>query len=110
MLFNELFIDKSRDLEIPSHSTKIALRYARKRLNLPHCSNNSTKVLLLLYCWKCIEAKNRGRNRRWKSCRSLFRHLTIYHNGSDKTAYPSNDDCILMLQCISDAVSIGVLK
>ena len=100
MLPNSVLINKSRGLDIPSD----------KRHKLLHCSKNATKVEFMLFCWKCVEERRRGRNRRHRSTRILFHHLTITHSGMDIDEFPSRDQCIEMLQVISNAIILGVLK
>lgn len=100
MLSNSVLINKSRGLDIPSD----------KRHKLPHCSKNATKIEGLLFCQKCVEERRRGRNRRFTNCRQLFHHLTICNSGMDLNEYPSRDNCIEMLQVISNAIILGVLK
>ncbi len=92
---NRRHIDKSRD----SRNGKF-----------PKCGSNITKIEGLLFCWKCMQEKKRGRNRSFPNCSKLYRHLTISHSGSDKNEFPARDDCIEQLQIISNAIVLGVLK
>lgn len=85
-------------------------RIHSRRTEFPNCSQNTTKIEGLLFCWKCIEERRKGRNRKFTTCRQLFHHLTICHSGSDIAEYPARDNCIEMLQGISNAIVSGVLK
>jgi len=79
-------------------------------LNLPHCSQNSTKMEGKLVCWKCKEARTRGKVKDFDNTKSYYFHLKTKHNDIDRDCYPSIDNCIETLQIISDLISIGVLK
>ena len=75
----------------------------------PHCSQNSDKIGMGLFCWKCRES-TKGRIKRHDNCKSLYYHLTHHHSGMDRDCYPKRDDCISMLQVISNALELGVIK
>ena len=100
MLPNSVLINKSRGFEIPSH----------KEVKLPHCSKNAIKIEGLLFCFKCMTERRRGRKRKFTNCRALFHHITITHSGMDREENPSRDLCIKQLQVLSDMIFLGVLK
>ena len=82
----------------------------RSDVKLSHSRHNSDKIQGLLICWKCKEARTRGRAKSFDNCASLYQHLVTNHNDIDRDCYPSIENCIETLQIISDLISIGVLK
>jgi hypothetical protein len=78
----------------------------------PNCASNSIKFdSFRLFCWKCCwDEEKKGRDRSFPTCRKLFRHIIQSHSGSDKNEFPTKDSCIEMLQQISNAIVIRMLR
>lgn len=89
-----------------------ALIINKVQKDLPDCSQNAIEIEGSLFCLKCKQDRPNGKLRRFTNCRSLFFHLTHDHGHSsaDKNCYPKTEDCIAMLQIISNAIVLGVLK
>jgi len=61
-----------------------------------------------LFCQKCMADHNTSRT--FRTCQSLFYHLTKNHSDNDKMVSPSRDECLSTLQIISDSIILGVLR
>jgi|APSaa5957512535_1039671.scaffolds.fasta_scaffold12717_2 hypothetical protein len=79
-------------------------------MNLPHCSQNSTKIHRIMYCWKCVEGRKKGGSGSFDNTQSYFFHLKTCHNDLDRNCFPSVDNCIKYLQVLSDLISVRVLR
>ncbi len=77
---------------------------------LPHSSRNSTKLKgRILICLKCKEERTGG-IKAFDNTKSYYFHLKTIHNNLDKNLYPKTDNCISMLQTVSDLISIGMIR
>jgi len=87
-------------------NSKSSQLYKNKK---PHCSHSVTELENHIHCWKCITVSNRL-SRKFKTCQTLFYHLTLVHSRGDKFISPTRDECIDRLQKISDELIAGELK
>jgi len=72
-------------------------------------SQNKIKIIGNLHCWKC-KSERKGKFKRFDNCRSLFWHLIKHHSGMDRKSTPTLKVCLDMLDVLSVAVSVGVIK
>ncbi len=85
-------------------------------VDLPHPSQNRIEVQGLLFCLICINARKNGRikkkgvNGKFSNCRALHSHLVIIHNHQDKDERPTRDQCLELLQTVSDTIVLGIWK
>lgn len=72
-------------------------------------SQNRIKIIGNFHCWKC-KSERKGKFKRFDNCRSLFWHLIKHHGGMDRKSTPTLKVCLDMLDVLSVAVSVGVIK
>ena len=76
-------------------------------LEVSSCANKIT-IEGRLFCQKCFLDHHTSKT--FRTCQSLFYHLTKNHSDEDKAMHPSRDECLEQLQVLSDLIVRGVLR
>ena len=69
---------------------------------------NKIEIEGRIFCQKCVSDHHTSKT--FRTCQSLFYHLTKNHSGRDKMIPPNREECLEQLQVLSDLIVRGVLR